>query len=254
MLAIERRKKIMNLIQENKSVLVPELSRQFQVTEETIRRDLERMEKEGLLKRTHGGAVLSEVTGVEIPFNIREVTNIEGKTLIGQKIADYIEDGDTVILDSSSTALQVAKMLKNKKRLTVITNSEKVILELGNARQITLISTGGVLRQGSLSYTGTWAEKLFDNYNADKAVISCKGISIDKGITDSNEMEAQIKKAMFKSAAKVYIGVDHTKFDRVSFVKMLSIDDVDLIFTDRQLDLKWHEFLKEKNIEVCCCG
>jgi len=125
MLAIERRKRIMRLIQENQSVLVPELSKLFNVTEETIRRDLEKLEAEGLLKRTYGGAVINENSSADIPLNIREITNIESKQAISMKVAEYIEDGDTLLLDSSSTVLQVAKQIKFKKKLTVITNSEK---------------------------------------------------------------------------------------------------------------------------------
>lgn len=115
MLAIDRSKKIMSLLQKDGSVMVPQLSKLFDVTEETVRRDLEKLENDGLLKRTHGGAVLNENIKVDLPLNIREVTNIEGKKRIGIKVAEYIEDGETIILDSSSTALQVAESIKSKK-------------------------------------------------------------------------------------------------------------------------------------------
>ncbi|SNX53412.1 DeoR/GlpR family DNA-binding transcription regulator [Thermoanaerobacterium sp. RBIITD] len=253
MLAIERRKRIMSLLQENQSVLVPELSKLFKVTEETIRRDLEKLESEGLLKRTYGGAVINESTSVDIPLNIREITNIEGKQTIGLKVAENIEDGDTLLFDSSSTVLQVAKQIKFKRKITVITNSEKVIFELSNAKDCKVISTGGVLKANSMSLIGHWAEDAIKNFCVDKAIISCKGFDMDRGITESNEMEAEIKKAMANAAEKVFLLVDHTKFDKSSFVKMLDFNKVDYLFTDRKLSLEWEEFLQKQNIRLMYC-
>ena len=145
MLAIERRRKIISLLEERNSVLVPELSKIFKVTEETVRRDLEKLEGEGFLKRTYGGAVINDSINAELPLKIREVTNIEGKRAIGIKVAEYIKDGDTIMVDSSTTALQVAERIKDKRKITVITNSVKVVSELSSARDCKVISTGGTL-------------------------------------------------------------------------------------------------------------
>lgn len=250
MLAVERRKRIMEMIKEKNSVLVTELSKFFSVTEETIRRDLEKLEKEGLLKRTYGGAVLHESTNVELPFNIRVGTNPEGKKVIGIKAAEFIEDGDSIILDSSSTALQVAKNIKDKSRITVITNSEKVILELSNAADCKVISTGGTLKANSMSLVGHWAEKAIQNYNVDKAVISCAGASLSKGFTDSNELEAEVKKAMINSSAKVFLVIDSTKFDKVSFIKTADFKNIDYIFTDKKLSEQWEKQIEENKIKL----
>jgi DeoR/GlpR family transcriptional regulator of sugar metabolism len=250
MLAIERRRQIVSMLQEKSSVMVPELSKEFNVTEETVRRDLEKLEKEGLLKRTYGGAVLNENTNVDIPLNIREVTNIEGKSLIGKKVAEYIEDGDTIILDSSSTALQVAANIKNKNKITVITNSIKVVLELADAKDCKVISTGGSLRGSAMSFVGHMAESTIKNYNVDKAIICCKGVDKARNITESNEMEADVKKAMIDSADKVFLVVDHTKFDKVAFVKMLNFEHIDSIFTDKKLSEDWELLLNNYNIKV----
>jgi DeoR/GlpR family transcriptional regulator of sugar metabolism len=253
MLAIERRRLIISILQEKNSVLVPELSKEFNVTEETIRRDLEKLEKEGILKRTYGGAVLNESTNVDLPLNIREVTNKAGKEAIGAKAAEYIEDGDTILLDSSSTALQVASKIKNKKKITVITNSIKIVLELSDAKDCRVISTGGALRENAMSFVGHMAEQSIKNYNVDKAIISCKGVDKIKHITESNEMEAEVKKMMIKSADKVFLVVDHAKFDKVAFIKMLNLDAVDMIFTDRALSEDWEKLLKNHNVEVVYC-
>lgn len=250
MLAIERRNVIMELLQNQQSVLVTELSKRFEVTEETIRRDLEKLEAEGLLKRTYGGAVLNKSTNVDVPFTIREGTNIEGKQAIGAKIAEYIDDGDSIMLDSSSTALHVAKFIKNKRKLTVITNSEKVILELADAKECKVISTGGTLKASSMSFIGHWAERAIGNYNVDKAIVSCKGVDLSKGITDSNEMEVEVKKAMVNSADKVFLAVDSTKFQRVSFVNILKFGDIDYIITDKKLNEEWEETIAGYNIKL----
>lgn len=253
MLAIERRRKIISLLEERNSVLVPELSRIFNITEETVRRDLEKLENEGLLKRTYGGAVISDSINTDLPLRIREVTNIEGKQAIGRKAAEYIQDGYTIMLDSSSTALQVAANLKTKKRITVITNSVKIVTELADAKECTVISTGGSLRSGAMSFVGRLAETTLGEYNVDLAVLCCKGIELDRGITESNEQEAQVKKAMVSAAEKTYLVVDYTKFNKVSFVNLLQLQRIDTVFTDRKLSQDWERRLEEIGVRLVYC-
>jgi len=252
-LAIERRQKIMAMLNENKSVLVPELAKLFNVTEETIRRDLEKLEKEGLLKRTYGGAVLVENYNVDIPFEFRNVTNIEGKKQIALTLIKYIEDGDTLVMDSSTSALQVAKLLKTKKKITVITNSEQIVNELKVFEDIKVISTGGTLRNRSLSLVGPIAENTLKSLNANKAIISCKGFDIEKGFTESNELEAQVKKMMIEIADQIYMIVDHTKMNKIALVNIATLDDVDFIFTDKVLPPSQENAIREKNVEIVYC-
>jgi len=252
-LAIERRQKIMAMLNENKSVLVPELAKLFNVTEETIRRDLEKLEKEGLLKRTYGGAVLVENYNVDIPFEFRNATNIEGKKQIALTLIKYIEDGDTLVMDSSTSALQVAKLLKTKKKITVITNSEQIVNELKVFEDIKVISTGGTLRNKSLSLVGPIAENTLRSLNANKAIISCKGFDIEKGFTESNELEAQVKKMMIEIADQVYMIADHTKMNKTALVNIATLDDVDFIFTDKVLPPSQENAIREKNVEIVYC-
>ena len=253
MLAIERRDKITAMLQNQKTVLVTELSKLFDVTEETIRRDLEKLEGEGVLKRTHGGAVLRENINIDLPLAVREGSNIEGKQAIAKRLAAIIEDGDSIILDSSSTALFVAKNIKDKKRLTVITNAEKVVLELSNAKDCKVISTGGTLKANSMSFIGHWAEKAIENYYVDKAILSCKGLDINRGITDSNEMEIEVKKAMINSASKAFLVVDNSKFDKVSFAKLVDFDKINVLVTDKRLPLEWEEKLESCDVKLLYC-
>lgn len=253
MFAIERRRKIISILEERSSVMVPELSKIFDVTEETVRRDLEKLEMEGLLKRTYGGAVAVESTNMELPLKIREVTNIENKQSIGIKVAGFIEDGNTIALDSSTTALQVAKHIKSKRRITVITNSMNIVYELSNAKDCMVISTGGNLRPSSMGFVGRLAEESIKKFNVDKAIISCKGVHMDREVTESNEAEAEVKKAMVEAADKVFLLVDSTKFNRISFVNMLKLEQVGTIFTDKKLNEEWEQLLSERNVELVYC-
>ncbi|SHH42876.1 DeoR/GlpR family DNA-binding transcription regulator [Clostridium grantii] len=253
MLAVERRKIIITIIEEEKSVMVTDLSKNFGVTEETVRRDLEKLEKQGLLKRTYGGAVINESTVQELPFKIREVRNKEGKKCIGKMVAEYINDGDTILLDSSSTAIQVAEFLKNRNKLTVITNSVILLTKLAKVDGITVISTGGTLREGAMSLVGSISQNTIQNYNVDVAVVCCKGIHKEKGITDSNEQECEVKKSMIEVADKVLLVVDNTKFDKKAFVKICDLEKVDMVFTDKKLSQEWEETIYNSKGELIYC-
>ena len=132
MIAIERRNGILEKLQEDKKVVVGELSQLYKVSEETIRRDLERLEKEGLCTKSYGGAVFNENNNVEMPFNVRKKSNATGKQKIAELIADMVEDGEHILLDASTTAVYIAKALKRKRNLTVVTNSIEVLIELSD--------------------------------------------------------------------------------------------------------------------------
>lgn len=250
MLAIERRREIMTILQEQKSVLVSNLSKKFHVTEETIRRDLEKLEREGLVKRTYGGAVLSESISIDLPFDVREITNIEEKKTIASKAAQFIEDGDTLMMDSSSTALQLTEYIKKKKNITVITNSVKMILDLNNAENVRVICTGGDLRHSNLSFVGHISEKVIKSYHVDKTIISCKAVNMEKGILESNDSEAYVKRAMVERAQSTYLLLDNSKFDRMSFVNITGFDSIYTIFTDKKLSRDWEQFCQEKGIKI----
>lgn len=250
MLAIERKNEILATLQKEQRVLVAELSQKYDVTEETIRRDLEKLEKEGFVKKTYGGAVLNNNTNVELPLRIREKTNRKEKQIIAKLVAELVEEGETIMLDSSSTSLMVAKNLKQMKKLTVITNSVEVLIELAGNKGINVISTGGMLRDASLSLVGKTAERTLMNFNVDKAIISCKGIDMEKGITESNENEAEIKNVMRACAKETILAIDNSKFDNVSFVKVPDLKESDSIVTDQEIQDKWTKYFEDKKVKV----
>ena len=181
---------------------------------------------------------------------MRESVNVEQKQTIADKIFDIIQDGDRIMADSSSTALYIIKRIKEKKNLTIITNSVKILLELAEKPDWTVLSTGGVLKKGALSLTGSSAEKMISSYHVDIAICSCKGLDMFLGVTDSNENDSQIKQAMLASAEKRILALDSEKFDKKSFVKVCNADDVDVIVTDSEPVEKWVSFCNENNIEL----
>ena len=230
--------------------MVADLAREFQVTEETIRRDLEKLDNDGLARKTYGGAVKNENFNIDLPFNVRKQTNVESKQQIATLIAREINDGDYIMLDASTTALCVIKNILQKKNITLITNSIEILLELCNKPEWNILSTGGMLKEGGLSLVGYQAEKMITGFHVDMAICSCKGLDPLNGITDSNERDAEIKKAFFKAANRRVLAVDSSKFDRSSFVKVCAFNEVDLIVTEKRPSEAWAERLKQENIEL----
>ncbi len=250
MLAIERRNAILARLNAHGKVIVSDLSREFDVTEETIRRDLEKLDNEGLAKKTYGGAVLNQTVNTDLPFHVRKRANVDLKQRIAEKIAALIHDGDYIMLDASSTAIYVTKCIKSRKNITLITNSVEILLELADKDDWRILSTGGSLKKGSLSLVGTSAERMIRGFHVDLAVCSCKGMDMKSGITDSNEKDCEIKQAIFAAADRKVLAVDSTKFDKISFVRVCDIGEVDVVVTDEQPDTRWVDYLKDKNIEL----
>lgn len=247
MLAEERRQKILALLNSKGSIQVADLSKRLKVTEETIRRDLEVLKNRNLLKRIHGGAIAIQ-NQQEIPFNIRKQKNIEEKQIIAEKAVKLIKPGDTIFLDISSTVMFLAKKLAELSDITIITNSTKVVLEFANNKNITVISTGGILRANSYSLVGPLANKALSNYFADKFFSSCNGVSVKYGATESNELEKEVKINMLKRAKQHILLVDHSKFNKVGLSQFASLDDIDIIVSDNSVNKPIKDEFEAKGI------
>ena len=253
MLAAERRNLILEKLQEERRVVVSELSTLFGVSEETIRRDLERLEREGLAVKSYGGAVLNENSGFDMPFNIRKKRNAQGKQVIGELVGRLVQEGEHIIVDPGTTAVAVVKALKSRRQLTVITNSIEVLAELADVSGWEVICTGGTLREHNLALVGARAARAVSSFYADKAILSCKGLHREKGATDSSEMFSQVKQAMLKSARQRILAADHTKFDQVAFSQICDLSAVDMVVTDIRPSGEWMKYFAEKGIE-CIYG
>ncbi|WP_160720537.1 DeoR/GlpR family DNA-binding transcription regulator [Bacillus sp. USDA818B3_A] len=249
MLVAERQKKIVELVNERLSIRVTELSKIFSVTEETIRRDLEKLEKENLLMRSHGGAVSIEKDQGEVSYLEREITNAEQKKAIAATAVRLIEPGDQIVLDASTTAWYVAKELPDMP-LTVLTNSIKVAIELSKKEQIKVISTGGTLLAQSLSYVGPLAERSLSMYHVNKAFLSCKGVHLERGLSDFNESQALLKKQMMEIADETILMVDSSKFGTRAFSRINPVSNLDCIITDSKIDEETKRDLEDKKVKL----
>ncbi len=249
MLAIERRHYILNHLQESRRVLVSDLAAEFSVSEETIRRDLDKLEQDGYVVKTYGGAFIKEESSAELPYFVRKKKNVIAKQRIATLADTLVKEGDSIFLDGSSTALFIAKRLKSLKRLTVVTNSVEVLVELSDVSGWTVLSTGGNLKEGSFALVGSRAERFAEDFHVDWMVFSCKGLDRTCGITDTNDADASIKRAMISASKKVCLAVDGSKFDRVSFANIVGWDRISLLITDLPPRAEWQTFLEEKGIE-----
>lgn len=248
MLAIERKNEILNKLRLEQRVLVSELAVHYGVTEETIRRDLDKLEKEGYATKTYGGAIWSNSLKIDLSYTIRNKTNVEAKTAIAQIIADMIHDGDHLMLDDSSTSLFVAKQLKEKKNLTVITYSVEIVMELSGVEGFTILCTGGQLRPTSLALDGFQVAQVLSRYHVDKAILSCKGIDPEAGITDSGEQNALSKQAMIKAARQTILAVDDSKFDKIAFAQVAPLEQLQTVVTNRCPDEGWLKVFRDREL------
>ena len=249
MLGIERRQSIMERLQQEGRVYVGGLSRLYGVTEETIRRDLEKLEKAGRLRRSYGGAVLEGRTGEDLPFVKRSSINSELKDIIGRLGASLVDDGDSIMMDSSTTGLALLGNLTVRKGLTIITNSIRLAYDFTNS-PFRIISTGGSLRAHSCALTGSIACAALARYHVDLAIISCKALDMKRGIMESNEDESIVKQHMITQAKKSILLADHTKFDHIAFTTTCDFTPIHALITDRDPGAEWTDFLESRGVKL----
>ncbi|EJW95699.1 DeoR family transcriptional regulator, partial [gut metagenome] len=215
----------------------------------TIRRDLDKLEKEGLATKSYGGAVINEDVSIDLPFNVRKNQNVTGKQRMAEIVASLVQEGDHIFLDASTTAVFIAKALKEKERLTVITNSVEILIELSDVSGWNIISTGGVMKEGYLAFLGSRTEEAIHSYYVDKVIFSCKAMDHERGLMESKESFGTTKKAMLTSGRKKILVVDSTKFDQTAFSIAGSLRDVDVVVTDQRPSEKWMNHFSELGIQ-----
>ncbi|MBT2291176.1 DeoR/GlpR transcriptional regulator [Paenibacillus albidus] len=249
MLIADRYEKIVELVNERGSIRVSELSVLCQVTEETIRRDLDRLEKAGRLLRSHGGAVSLRDRQPETPFTEREITSAAEKQNIAREAVMMIKPGDRIVLDASTTAWYMASQLPDMP-LTVLTNSIKVAAELSSKERIEVLSTGGQLTRRSMSFVGPLAERSLDLYHVDKLFFSCKGFHFERGASESNEQQAMVKRKMIDIADRVILLADSSKFGIQAFTHVAKTEELHEIVTDYRPSSGQLEQLSKLNIKL----
>jgi DeoR/GlpR family transcriptional regulator of sugar metabolism len=249
MIAAVRKEKIKEIILEQKNVAVVELSELFSVTEETIRRDLTSLENEGILKRTHGGAILINRVLSNVNNKTLKKIFVESKKKIAEQVKSIVKNGDCLFFDSSTTSYQSCEEIQNMK-ITVVTNSLDILNKLSSHENINLICIGGNLSKTRKCFVGRNSNNILKNYYFDISFFSCRSLNIENGVTDSNDDEAEIKSIVCGRSNRTVLMVDHSKFNKVSFAKICSLNDINDIITDEPVSKEWKDFALQNNISI----
>lgn len=248
---VARRKKILNLLAENGQVFVHELSEQFNVSEVTIRNDLDQLEIKNLLIRARGGAMKHEHNvGIDYRISEKNKINLSEKVKIGKKAAKLINENETIIIDSGTTTLEVAKNLNEIKSLNVITNAINIINQLISNQEVNIIVPGGSLRKESHSLVGPIAEKNLRNLSVDKAFIGVDGLDPEFGAYTPNIEEASLNQIMISIAKEIIVVADSSKFKKRSLAFICPPNKIDIIVTDSGISKEDLKLFQDSGIKV----
>lgn len=247
----ERRREIVAGLKREGRCLVAELARLLDVSEVTIRQDLDVLEKEGVLRRTHGGAILAEKIGLERPFQVEESSHMAEKDRIAAAAVELVSSGDTLILDVGTTVTAAArKLVEQKKRPTVFTNGLNIAAILEADPDTTTIVTGGTLRPKQHSLVNPFAEFILPRIHADLALIGVSGVDAEQGVTNVNVAEAEMKALFVKAARRRVVLADASKIGKIALAKFADLDEIDLLITDAGADEGELAALRERGLEV----
>lgn len=249
MYPFERKQKILELVNLKNSVSVTELSKMLYISTATIRRDLEELAVEHQLIRTHGGAVKLFSGNTEVPYVLRENEQKLSKEYIATIAADFIKDGETIFLDSSSTAYALSKLIKGKKQLIVITNSIKTAQDL-SINGIKTYLTGGLLNGSTMSFNDMLSISFVDSFRADKFFFSCRCIDLQNGIFESSVESSQLKKMMINKSKNKFLLADSTKFSTSAFVKLCDFNKIDFFITEKKPTEEQKNYLESQKVKI----
>jgi DeoR family transcriptional regulator, fructose operon transcriptional repressor len=251
LLAEERRFRIREILSRERTVSASDLIRDLGVTAATVRRDLAVLEKEGVLVRSHGGAVSrTSSTNFQPSYEALGRSNRAEKQAIAREAERLILDGETVFLEGSTTVYELARRLLHRNRLTVITNSPPIVDEFQRSQHVSVISTGGELQKDVFYLSGVWAQRALSEIRVDKAVLGVSAIDPQYGISTASQAEAQIKKMILKSARVSIALADHSKFGNQGFAYVGPTTDIDILVTDSATDPKYLRPLREAGVEL----
>ncbi len=250
----ERRQSLMDLLRKQPGLRVPEIARTLGVSEGTVRNDLNALEEEKHLIRVHGGAVLKDArNSTSAAFDVRHQEHSEEKKLIGRMAAELINDGDSILLDASTTAYYLALNLKARNRLRVVTNGIELARPLAQNTSNTVILIGGVVNPEGSSVTGLLSEQIIAELRIQKAFVSCSGFSVEAGMTEVHIEEAQLKRRAIESARQVFTLVDSSKLGIEDLTPFACPQQITHLFTDSGITEEWKCRLQKENIPFTIC-
>jgi DeoR family transcriptional regulator of aga operon len=247
---VERRLFIMKLLEKNEQVDVSALSKSLNVSEVTIRKDLRYFEGKNMLIRSRGGAIKHSMVDSDLSINERSRHHSKLKQKIGSAAAGLINDGETILLDSGTTIMELVKHLPKQIEITVITNAIDIAYRLAEYPRIKVIVPGGLLRKNSLSLVGEQAAKAFRDYFSDKCFIGADGIDLEKGLYTLNIEEAHLSRINIENSKKVIVLVDSSKFQRKGIMNFASLSEVNVIVTDSGIPQEYSKLLSGMKVEL----
>ena len=253
MFAEERKLKIIDLLNQNKKVTVTELVRLFSVSSATIRSDLRELNDRGQLIRTHGGAIIETGAGFEPDTEQKRDLNLAAKQEIARLAIDLINNGDTVIFDTGTTTLELAKLLNQRQRIKAVTNDFEIARVLEEMKSISVVMLGGEVRRNFHCTVGAAGIDMLAQLSVDKAFMGTNSLSIAKGASTPNIQQAEIKKAMIASAQKVIFLCSNRKLGKDSFAHFASLDQIDALVIEK-IDANEKLEFEERGVEVVTVG
>lgn len=248
MLAPRRQELIVRYLQTQGESSIQELIKLLGVSRETVRRDLQALEEQGIIKKIHGGAVLSRVSE-EPSYSIRTISHAREKMRIGQAAFELIEDGDTLFIDSGTTTLQFANLLQPHQHLTIFTNSLTIATSLAE-RGLPVYVLGGLLRPGEMSLSGAMAQAAAETIHIDKAFIGVGGITPQHGMTDFHLEDVALRRTMIRHAVKAYILADSSKFGVTALASLVPIHEIHAVISDSDLDKTTLQALEARGLHI----
>ncbi|HZQ10281.1 MAG TPA: DeoR/GlpR family DNA-binding transcription regulator [Anaerolineae bacterium] len=246
----ERLERIQAALLTQPRVTVAGMARSLRVSAVTIRSDLAELERRGRLVRIHGGAVAANKGAHELNFEYRAQLQHAAKRAIGQYAASLVRDGDSLFLDASSTALELAQHLGERRELTVITNSLRSAQELATFPTITVLMPGGIVRREAFSLVGMWSADLIEQFNIGRAFMGARGFTLAEGLTDVNPDEVALKRAIVQIAKEVVALIDHTKWNQVALASFCSVEQLTTIISDKGAPREMVKAAKARGIQV----
>jgi len=250
----ERRQSLLDVLRKQPGLRVPELAQALDVSEGTVRNDLNALEEEGRLKRVHGGAILNAQDQFQNNSFVRRYKqNVVAKLAIAREAALLIKDGDSILLDASSTCYYFARELSKRQELRVVTNGFEVARELAENPSNNVVLIGGVVNNNSSSVTGLLSERIIEELSIEKTFLSCSGFSLERGMTEILLAEAQIKRKVIESSQQLYALVDSSKFGKEDLTSFANPKKVTRLFTDEGISSNWIEQLQKEGVELSIC-
>lgn len=254
MLQAERRREIVEWVNQYGKITIADICAHFDVCEMTARRDLRELDREGLLRRVHGGAVSSLRRSYEPPFQLRASDHSTFKERIGRAAAALIQDGDSIAFDTGTTTLEVVRALREPHNLTILTTSLPIANEIAGRfpleAGVRLILAGGIVRPNELSMIGSFTEQMCSQIHVDRAFVGFGGLTLEEGLTEYNLEDAMVKRALLRSAHQKIAVIDSSKFGRVTFVSVGPLTVVDIIVTDAHAPPDMVAALRDLGVQV----